>query len=142
MFTYDQAPLLYFINYKDKGKGLFNLDQHRNSIVEYFDELNMEKFSEIVKSKKNADKKVFYVYLGNAGFQKHDLSSPTIPCKHDSEVNHQIEQVRRNVNNISLFNKTKPKIIDGSEVRLIDTDGNEIVPGKKYFLKMRQEEEL
>ena len=56
LLTYDEALLLYFISYKDKDKGLFDLNQHRNSIVEYFDELNMEKFSEILKSKKNVGK--------------------------------------------------------------------------------------
>jgi hypothetical protein len=85
----------------------------------------VEKFSEIVKSKKIADKKVFYVYLGDAGFQEHDLSSPTNPCNHESEVKHQIEQVRKDVNNISLLNEIKPKVVDGSEVRLIDTDGRQ-----------------
>ena len=66
---------------------------------------------------------------------------PMTPCEHESEVKHQIEQVRTDVNNISPLTETRPKIVDGSEVRLIDTDGNEIVPGKKYYLKMRQEED-
>ena len=37
---------------------------------------------------------------------------PMTPCEHESEVKHQIEQVRTDVNNISPLTETRPKIVD------------------------------
>lgn len=61
------------------------------------------------------------------------------PYKQESEVKRQIEQVQKDVNNFRLLSKTEPKAVGSSGVRLSDIDGKEIVPGRKYYLKMRQE---
>lgn len=137
LFSIALVVLAYLISFNYKYKDVFDLSQHRNSIIEYFGEFNIEKFSEI--KSKNANK-AFYVHYGYLWFQQYVYRDIMAPYRHQSELMYPIDRVRKDVNNLSLFSNIKLKTAGYSGVWLSDINGNEIVPEKKCYLKMCKEE--
>ena len=141
LFSIALVVLVYFISCKYKDKDIFDLNQHRNSILKYFGEFKVEKFSEIVKSKKNAHN-AFYARHEDVRFHQYVYRDVRRPYMYQSEGKYQIDSVQIDVNNLSLLTKIKLKTVGDSGVWLMDINSNEIVLGKKYYLKIRKKEDF
>ena len=148
LFIWKELPLMYFVSKKDIGKINGNGTED-NTIVEYFDELNIEEFAATLKSKINVVEHVFVVYLGNHMYQCFNTDDITVNYKYSVRLKYRVvDMVRKDVNSIKELikedeelPKKKAKTERDANFKLVDINGNEIDENKKYFLKVRQTEE-
>ncbi|KAJ1913284.1 hypothetical protein H4219_005277 [Mycoemilia scoparia] len=145
---YPELPVVYFVNSKDKRCGGHIGPTEDNTVVEYFNgEVDIEKFAEITKSKKDACTHFFVVYLGDDMYRCYNTNDTSINYKYSGSLKFKIvKDVREDVDKILAFveeDKTladrRPKTERDPNFILKDTHGKPVVEGKSYDLKIAKD---
>ncbi|KAJ1914192.1 hypothetical protein H4219_004897 [Mycoemilia scoparia] len=143
-----ELPVVYFVNSKDKGCVGHNNATEYNTVVAYFNgEVDIEKFAEITKSKKDACTHFFVVYLGNEMYRCYNTNDTSINYKYSAFLKFKVvKDVREDVDKILAFieeDKTladrRPKTERDPNFILKDTHGKPVVEGKSYDLKIAKD---
>lgn len=110
-----------------------------NTIVEYYQELDINKFAEIVKTKQYYDK-FFIVYLGNEEYMC--CNTNTLET-YQYNVRMKYNIIRKLYNDINVIshmkeeeNKITTDLQRTNNFSMVDITGRQIIEGKNYYLKI------
>ncbi|KAI9296129.1 hypothetical protein K502DRAFT_364381 [Neoconidiobolus thromboides FSU 785] len=118
-----------------------------NTVVEYYDDMDILKFADIAKSK-NVQGHFFVVYLGNDNYQCFNTHNTTMSYKYSSQLKSRVTwMVIEEISNIDkLIQEDKelpnrrPKVERKPNFNLIDFAGEKVDEDKIYSLKIYNEE--